>query len=106
MLFEIETQKIVINSNSTCSGFFLGTVGAWNKGPNLTWISNEVDIILLVETWEHEEYKFPNIDGFVPWSIWNRRSYYRGIGGMAFYIRKNVSPHARIYKKTITTNIF
>ena len=43
-----------------------------NKGPKLSWISNEVDIILLVETWEHQESKVPNIDGFM--SIWNKRS--------------------------------
>ena len=29
-LFEIETKKIVINSNSTCSRFFLGTVRAFH----------------------------------------------------------------------------
>ena len=76
-----------------CRGF------PWNKGPKLSWISNEVDIILLVETWEHEESKFPNIDGFVLWSIWNKWSYHRGIGGITCYIRKNISPHARLYKK-------
>ena len=71
----------------------------WNKGPKLSWISNEVDVILLVETWEHEESKVPNIDGFVLWSIWNKRSYRRGTGGIACYIRKNIAPHARIYQK-------
>ena len=76
-----------------CRGF------PWNKGPKLSWISNEVDIILLVETWEHEESKTPNIDRFVLWSVWNKRSYRRGIGGIACYIRKNISPNARIYKK-------
>ena len=39
-----------------CRGF------PWNKGPKLSWISNDVDIILLVETWEHEKSKVPNID--------------------------------------------
>ena len=38
-----------------CRGF------PWNKGPKLSWILNEVDIILLVETWEHEEFKVPHI---------------------------------------------
>ena len=60
---------------------------------------NEVDIILLAETWEHQESKVPNIDGFVVWSIWNKQSYLRSIGGIAYYIRKNISPHASIYKK-------
>ena len=46
-----------------CRGF------PWNKGPKLSWISNEVDIILLVETWEHQESKVPNIDDFVLWSL-------------------------------------
>ena len=76
-----------------CRGF------PWNKGPKLSWISNDVDIILLVETWEHEESKVPNIDVFILWSIRNKRSYRRGIGGIACYIRKNISPHAMIYKK-------
>jgi exonuclease III len=75
-----------------CRGF------PWNKGPKLSWISNDVDIILLVETWEHEESKVPNIDGFTLWSTWNKRSSRRGIGGIACYIKKNISPHARIYK--------
>ena len=44
----------------------------WNKGPKISWISNEVDIILLVETWEHEQSKVANIDGFILWSIWNK----------------------------------
>ena len=71
----------------------------WNEGPKLSWISNEVDIILLVEAWEHKESKVPNIDGFVLWSTWNKQSYHRGLGGIACYIRKTISTHARIYKK-------
>ena len=77
-----------------------------NSQSRVSWILNEVDIILLVETWEHEESKVPNIDGFVLWSIWNKQSYRTGIGGIACYIRKNISPHASLYKKTLTTNIF
>jgi len=75
-----------------CRGF------PWNKGPKLSWISNDVDIIFLVETWEHEESKVPNIDGFMLWSISNKRSSRRGIRGIACYINKNISPHVRIYK--------
>ena len=65
----------------------------------LSWIPSEIDIILLVETWEHEESKVPNIDKYVIWSIWNKRSCRRGIVGIACYIRKNISPHVRFYKK-------
>ena len=68
------------------------------KGPNLSWISYDVDIIFLVETWEHEESKVPNIDGFTLWSTLNKRSSCRGIGGIACYIKNNISPHARVYK--------
>ena len=75
-----------------CRGF------PWNKGPKLSWISNDFDIILLVETWEHEESKVPNIDGFALLYTWNKRSSRRGIGGIACYIKKNISPHARFYK--------
>ena len=75
-----------------CRGF------PWNKGPKLSWISNDVDIILLVETWEHEESKVPNIDGFTLWSTSNKQSSHRGIGGIACYIKKNISPYVRLYK--------
>jgi hypothetical protein len=60
---------------------------------------SEIDIILLVETWEHEESKVPNIEGFVLWLVWNKRSYHRGIGGIACYIKKNIFPHIRLHKK-------
>jgi len=59
---------------------------------------NDVDIILLVETSEHKESKVPYIDLFTLWSTCNKRSSRRGIGGIAYYIKKNISPHARIYK--------
>ena len=78
-----------------CRGF------PWNKDPKLSWILDDVDIILLVETWEHEESKVPNIDGFTLWSTWNKRSSRRGIGGIACYIKKNISPHVRIYKNDL-----
>ena len=64
-----------------------------------SWISNKFDIILLVEIWEHQESKVLNTEGFILWSIWNKRSYRRGIGGMACYIRKNISPNTRLNKK-------
>jgi len=31
----------------------------------LSWISSVIDLILLVETWEHEESTVPHIDGFI-----------------------------------------
>ena len=36
-----------------CRGF------PWNKGPKLSWILNEFDILLPVETWENKESKVP-----------------------------------------------
>ena len=71
----------------------------WRKCPKLSWIPSEIDIILLVETWEHEESKVPDINGYVLWSILNKRSCHRGIGDIACYIRKNISPRVRLYKK-------
>jgi hypothetical protein len=53
----------------------------------------------LVETWEHEECKVPNIEGFVLWSTWNKKSSRRGIGGIACYIKMNISPHIQLHKK-------
>ena len=76
-----------------CRGF------PWNKSPKLNWILNDVDIIFLVETWEQEESKVPNINEFTLWSTWNKQSSCRGIGGRAYYIKKNISPNTRIYKK-------
>ena len=70
----------------------------WSKGPKLSWISNDVDIIFLVETWEHKESKVPNIDGFKLCSTLNKQSSHRDIGGIACNNKKNISPDARIYK--------
>jgi hypothetical protein len=39
----------------------------------LSWISSEIDIIPMVKTWEHEESEVPNIEGFVLWSVWNKK---------------------------------
>jgi hypothetical protein len=45
----------------------------------LSWMPSDIDIICLVEKWEHEESRVPNIEGFVLWSAWNKKSYCRGI---------------------------
>ena len=76
-----------------CRGF------PWSKGPMLSWIPSQIDIILLIETWEREESTVPDIYRYVLWSIWNKRSCRRSIWRTACYIRKNISPHVRIYKK-------
>ena len=68
------------------------------QGPMISWILSDIDIICLVETWEHEEFKVPNIEGFVLWSAWNKKSHHRGIGGIVFYIRNNISPHIQLHK--------
>jgi len=56
----------------------------------LSWISSDIDIIFLVEMWEHDKSKVPNIEGFVLWSTWNKKSYRRGIEGIDCYINKNI----------------
>jgi len=48
-----------------CRGF------PWSKGLILSWISSEIDIIFLVETWEHEESKVANMECFLLWLAWN-----------------------------------
>ena len=75
-----------------CRGF------PWHKGPMISWIPSDIDIICLVETWEHEESKVPNIEGFVLWLAWNKKSHRRGIGGITCYIRKSISPHIQLHK--------
>jgi exonuclease III len=81
------------------SSFFWNCCGfPWRKGPIISWILSDIDIICLVETWENEESKVPNIEGFILWSAWNKKSHCRGIGGIACYIRKSISPHIQIYK--------
>jgi hypothetical protein len=40
----------------------------------------------------------PNIEGFVFWSAWNKKSYHRGIGGISCCIRKIISPHIQLHK--------
>jgi hypothetical protein len=64
----------------------------------ISWIQTDIDIICLVETWEHEESKVPSIEGFVLCSAWNKKSHRRGIGGIACYIRKSISPHIQLHK--------
>jgi exonuclease III len=64
----------------------------------ISWIPSGIDIIYLAETWEHEESKVPNMEGFVLWSAWNKKSHRRGIGGIACYIRKNISPGIQLHK--------
>jgi hypothetical protein len=63
----------------------------------ISWISSDIDIICLVETCEHEESKVPNIEGFVLWLAWNKKSHRRGIRGITCYIRKSVSPHIQLH---------
>jgi hypothetical protein len=64
----------------------------------ISWISSDIDIISLFETWEHEDSKVPNIEGFVLWSTWNKKSHRRGIGGITCYIIKSISPHIQLHK--------
>jgi hypothetical protein len=64
----------------------------------ISWILSEIDIICLVETWEHEDSKVPNIEGYVLWSDWNKKSHRRGIGGIACYIKKRIYPHIQLHK--------
>jgi len=64
----------------------------------LSWISREINIILLVKTWEHEESKVHNIEEFVLWSTWNNKSYYREFGGTICYTNKDISPHIWLLK--------
>jgi hypothetical protein len=47
---------------------------------------------------EHEEYKVLDIEGFVLWSSWNKKSSYRGIEDIAYYIKMNTSPHILPHK--------
>jgi hypothetical protein len=64
----------------------------------ISWISNGIDIICLDKTWEHEDSKVPNMEGFVLWSSQNKKSHRREIGGIASYIKKNISPHIQLHK--------
>ena len=64
----------------------------------ISWIQSDIDIFCLVETWEHDESKVPKIEEFVLWSAWNKKSHYRGIGGISCYIRKSISPHIQLHK--------
>ena len=64
----------------------------------ISWIPSDIDITCLVETWEHEESKVPNIKGFVLWSKWNTKSHHRGIGYISCYIRKIIYPHIQLHK--------
>jgi hypothetical protein len=69
----------------------------WCNGPMISWILSDIDIMCLVETWEHEESKVPNIEGFVSWWTWNKKSHHRGIGGIACYIRTSIYHHIQVH---------
>ena len=64
----------------------------------ISWILSDIDIMFLVETLEHEDSKVPNIEWLVLWSAWKKKSHRRGIGGIAYYIRKRISPHIQLHK--------
>jgi hypothetical protein len=64
----------------------------------ISWISSDIDIICLVETWEHEKSKVPNIERFVLWLAWYKKSHHIKIGDIACYIRNNISPHIQLHK--------
>ena len=83
-----------------CRGFPL------SKGPKLSWMPRKIDIILLVETWEHEESKVPDIDEYVLWSIWNKRSCRRGIGVQSVTLGRTYPHMLGFIRKTLVTNFF
>jgi hypothetical protein len=64
----------------------------------ISWILSDLDIICLEGTWEHEDSKVPNMEGFVLWLAWNKKYHRRGIGDIVCYIRKNISPHIQLHK--------
>lgn len=64
----------------------------------LSWIPRDIDLILLVETWEHDKSRVPHLNRFILWSIWNKKYCWRGLGGIAYYIRNIVSSHIRLHK--------
>jgi hypothetical protein len=76
----------------------IGEMLLHHKGPMISWIPSDIDIICLVATWEHEESKVPNIEGFVLWLTWNKKSHCRGIGDIVCYIIRRISPDIQLHK--------
>lgn len=73
----------------------------------LNWRPIEIDIISFFETWKYEEVevpKVPQIKGFILWLIWNKRSYYKGISSISYYI-KTKFPHINFHKKSLSISI-
>jgi hypothetical protein len=64
----------------------------------ISCIASDIDIICLVETWKHEQFKVLNIEGIFFWLAWNKKSHHRGIGGIMCYVRKIISPHIQLHK--------
>jgi hypothetical protein len=64
----------------------------------ISWIMSDIDIIFLVETWEHEESKVTNIEGCVLWLVWNKKSHRKGIVSITCYIKNGISPHIQLHK--------
>ena len=59
----------------------------------LSWISSDIDLILLFEAWDHDESRVPHLDDLTLWSSWNKKYSRRGFGGIAYYIRNMFPSH-------------
>lgn len=62
---------------------------------------SEIDILLVVETWEHQGNEIPKIKGFTCHSIWNQKEYIggRGYGGLACYTKDSIKEHITVVKE-------
>lgn len=81
-----ETNSCLRISFWNCNGY------PWNAGIGIDELTNDSDIILLAETWEHEAQRIVGFDKYNVHSLmWARNARQRrGQGGVACMIRKSV----------------
>jgi exonuclease III len=61
----------------------------WRRGPRLGPITEDRDIICLLERHEHEGCKTPLFEGYVKMTVWNRAAENgKGQGGIMILVRK------------------
>ena len=53
----------------------------WDKGLELSDVEHGVDVIFLVETWEHDSIRIPKVDGHLIKSTWTHSKGNLGLVG-------------------------
>ena len=70
----------------------------WHKGLGLSDVAQDIDIIFLAETWEHDAKRIPMIDGYLVRSLWPFSRGNVGRAGMACIFCASLDNHIKACK--------